>query len=244
MKWWISSSIFVSTRAFGGVITFKTEYAQSLIDSFSVKEKAPHIAISVDMLDTGIDVPSIRNLVFAKPVFSKVKFWQMIGRGTRLKPDLFGPGITVTDATYQMFSADAGIKYRGFSLEGEYYTRRVDELLEIRSGIVSTLSAAQFPARVMGAEDLIALTAQWLNPARPAITPTAAELRRLETQGLVARWTLEEGQGTTVSATVAKYWRSTKSSPFQCMVPARNTGLDASPPVSRSRNHRSGLPSL
>ncbi|WP_207626614.1 DEAD/DEAH box helicase family protein [Parendozoicomonas haliclonae] len=50
------------------------------------------IAISVDMLDTGIDVPSIVNLVFAKPVRSPVKFWQMIGRGTRLCPNLFGPG--------------------------------------------------------------------------------------------------------------------------------------------------------
>lgn len=50
------------------------------------------IAISVDMLDTGVDVPEVVNLVFAKPVFSRVKFWQMIGRGTRLRPDLFGPG--------------------------------------------------------------------------------------------------------------------------------------------------------
>src|SRR5439155_23829145 len=50
------------------------------------------VAISVDMLDTGIDIPEILNLVFAKPVRSPVKFWQMIGRGTRLKPDLFGPG--------------------------------------------------------------------------------------------------------------------------------------------------------
>ena len=46
----------------------------------------------MDMLDTGIDVPEIVNLVFAKPIRSYVKFWQMIGRGTRLRPDLFGPG--------------------------------------------------------------------------------------------------------------------------------------------------------
>jgi type I restriction enzyme, R subunit len=78
--------------AFARVITFKTEYAQSLIDDFSNKEKAPHIAISVDMLDTGIDVPEVVNLVFFKLVRSKTKFWQMIGRGTRLCPDLFGPG--------------------------------------------------------------------------------------------------------------------------------------------------------
>lgn len=78
--------------AFARIITFKTEYAQSLIDGFSDKEKAPHLAISVDMLDTGIDVPEVVNLVFFKLVRSKTKFWQMIGRGTRLCPDLFSPG--------------------------------------------------------------------------------------------------------------------------------------------------------
>ena len=77
---------------FARVITFKTEYAQNLIDTFSAKDKAPHIAISVDMLDTGIDVPEVVNLVFFKLVRSKTKFWQMLGRGTRLCPDLFGPG--------------------------------------------------------------------------------------------------------------------------------------------------------
>jgi type I restriction enzyme R subunit len=77
---------------FARVITFKTEYAQSLIDSFSNKEKQPHIAISVDMLDTGIDVPEVVNLVFFKLVRSKTKFWQMVGRGTRLCPDVYGPG--------------------------------------------------------------------------------------------------------------------------------------------------------
>lgn len=77
---------------FARVVTYKTEYAQSLIDDFSNKEKMPHIAVSVDMLDTGIDVPEVVNLVFFKVVRSKTKFWQMVGRGTRLCPDLFGPG--------------------------------------------------------------------------------------------------------------------------------------------------------
>ncbi len=77
---------------FARVITFKTEYAQSLIGNFSIKDKAPHLAISVDMLDTGIDVPEVVNLVFFKLVRSKTKFWQMVGRGTRLCPDLFGSG--------------------------------------------------------------------------------------------------------------------------------------------------------
>jgi type I restriction enzyme R subunit len=77
---------------FARVVTFKTEYAQNLIDNFSAKDKAPHIAISVDMLDTGIDIPEVVNLVFFKLVRSKTKFWQMLGRGTRFCPDLFGPG--------------------------------------------------------------------------------------------------------------------------------------------------------
>jgi type I restriction enzyme, R subunit len=78
---------------FARVIDFQTTYAQSLIDSFSDPGKPPHIAISVDMLDTGIDIPEIVNLVFFKPVRSKTKFWQMIGRGTRLRPNLLGPGL-------------------------------------------------------------------------------------------------------------------------------------------------------
>jgi type I restriction enzyme R subunit len=77
---------------FARVITHKTEYGQTLIDDFSNPNKLPQIAISVDMLDTGIDVPEVVNLVFFKPVRSKTKFWQMIGRGTRLCFDLFGPG--------------------------------------------------------------------------------------------------------------------------------------------------------
>src|SRR6185369_5202771 len=64
----------------------------TLIDDFSKKSSVPHIAISVDMLDTGIDVPEIVNLVFFKQVRSKTKFWQMLGRGTRLCENLFGPG--------------------------------------------------------------------------------------------------------------------------------------------------------
>ena len=73
---------------FAKVIDNKINYAQSAIDEFSDKEKMPQIAISVDMLDTGIDVPEILNLVFFKKVMSKAKFWQMIGRGTRLCPGL------------------------------------------------------------------------------------------------------------------------------------------------------------
>ncbi|MCD7769200.1 MAG: DEAD/DEAH box helicase family protein, partial [Oscillospiraceae bacterium] len=66
------------------VIDNYINYAQSAIDEFSDPKKLPQIAISVDMLDTGIDVPEVLNLVFFKKVMSKAKFWQMIGRGTRL----------------------------------------------------------------------------------------------------------------------------------------------------------------
>ncbi|MBS7325420.1 MAG: DEAD/DEAH box helicase family protein [Thiopseudomonas sp.] len=67
-------------------------HVESLIKEFKQPDNDFRIAISVDMLDTGIDVPEVVNLVFAKPVKSWVKFWQMIGRGTRLRPNLFGPG--------------------------------------------------------------------------------------------------------------------------------------------------------
>lgn len=74
------------------LIDNKVKFAQTIIDDFSVAKKLPQIAVSVDMLDTGIDVPECVNLVFFKRVRSRTKFWQMIGRGTRLCPDLFGPG--------------------------------------------------------------------------------------------------------------------------------------------------------
>ena len=70
------------------VIDNYLNYSQSAIDEFSDPKKLPQIAISVDMLDTGIDVPEVVNLVFFKKVMSKAKFWQMIGRGTRLCPGL------------------------------------------------------------------------------------------------------------------------------------------------------------
>ena len=75
-------------HGFAKVIDNRVNYAQSLIDEFSDPQKMPQIAISVDMLDTGIDVPEVLNLVFFKKVMSKAKFWQMIGRGTRLCENL------------------------------------------------------------------------------------------------------------------------------------------------------------
>ncbi|RXG30671.1 DEAD/DEAH box helicase family protein [Leeuwenhoekiella marinoflava] len=76
------------------VITHNEPKAKEFINRFcdEEKERLPQIAISVDMMDTGIDAPSCVNLVFYKPVKSYSKFWQMIGRGSRLRPDLFGAG--------------------------------------------------------------------------------------------------------------------------------------------------------
>ncbi|MCI9598627.1 MAG: DEAD/DEAH box helicase family protein [Firmicutes bacterium] len=74
-------------------------YAQTIIDDFKIPEKEPHIAVSVDMMDTGIDVPQCVNLVFFKKIRSKVKFWQMIGRGTRLAPNLH-----CTDQIYGVYT--------------------------------------------------------------------------------------------------------------------------------------------
>ena len=67
-------------------------YSKDLINKFEIRDGNPQIAVSVDMLDTGIDVPDILNLVFFKVVKSKIKFMQMIGRGTRLSKDIFGTG--------------------------------------------------------------------------------------------------------------------------------------------------------
>jgi type I restriction enzyme R subunit len=124
---------------FARVITHKTgAYAQTLIDDFSKKTKTPHIAISVDMLDTGIDVPEVVNLVFFKQIRSKTKFWQMMGRGTRLCEDLFGPGqhkefFRVFDycQNLEFFGANPELKEAGSakSLSERLFAARLDLVL-------------------------------------------------------------------------------------------------------------------
>jgi type I restriction enzyme, R subunit len=87
--------------------------AEQLIDDFKGEGSNDQLtlAISVDMLDTGIDVPEIVNLIFAKPVKSPVKFWQMVGRGTRLCENLFGPGKNKTH--FQIFDHWGVVEYHG-----------------------------------------------------------------------------------------------------------------------------------
>ena len=131
---------------FARVITHGMSYAQSLIDDFSTPDKAPHIAISVDMLDTGIDVPEVVNLVFFKPVRSKTKFWQMIGRGTRLRPDLFGPGRDKEN--FYVFDFCGNLEFFSQDLpgsEGSLQKSLNQRLFETRLGLITALDAHEKP---------------------------------------------------------------------------------------------------
>jgi type I restriction enzyme, R subunit len=143
---------------FARVITYHTTYAQSLIDHFSQPDRSPHIAISVDMLDTGIDVPEVVNLVFFKMVRSKSKFWQMIGRGTRLRPDLFGPGDDKKD--FFVFDFCGNLEYFSQDLpgsEGSVQKSLTQRLFESRLGLVVALD------NVDAEMDLRSSTADWMH---------------------------------------------------------------------------------
>lgn len=139
---------------FARIIDNYAKYPQSILDDFSIAEKEPHIAISVDMLDTGIDVPEVANLVFFKPVYSKIKFWQMIGRGTRLCPDLFGPGEDKQDFrvfdfcfNFDFFKENPdGIEGTGSAPLGTRLFRARVQLL----GHVQGLPKAERPAKLPG----------------------------------------------------------------------------------------------
>lgn len=129
------------------LIDYSVNYAQSLIDDFSNANKMPQIAVSVDMLDTGIDVPEVLNLVFFKIVKSKIKFIQMLGRGTRLCPDVFGEG--KDKKTFFVFDWCGNIRYFG-GLEGAEPSFRVQSLSEklfgLRLDIAVALQAPTYQA--------------------------------------------------------------------------------------------------
>lgn len=139
---------------FARLIDFSVEYSQSLIDSFSIPTRSPHIAISVDMLDTGIDVPEIVNLVFFKRVMSKTKFWQMIGRGTRLSPNLFGPDND--KAFFYVFDYCQNLEFfsqnpetiegsSGESLGKRLFNLRLELIAELDKGRSDTVVAREEP---------------------------------------------------------------------------------------------------
>ncbi len=127
---------------FARVVTHSVKYAQSLIDDFSNPDKSPHIAISVDMLDTGIDVPEVVNLVFFKLVRSKTKFWQMIGRGTRLSPSLFGPGDD--KAEFKVFDFCQNLEFFSQDLppaEGSGAVPLSEQIFKARLELIQTFDA-------------------------------------------------------------------------------------------------------
>jgi type I restriction enzyme, R subunit len=131
---------------FARTITTKVEYAQSLIDAFSIKDKPPHLAISVDMLDTGIDVPEVVNLVFFKLVRSKTKFWQMLGRGTRLCLDLFGPG--QDKKFFYLFDYCGNLEYfsqNPATTDGNVAKSLSKRLYDARLELIGTLDKAPAP---------------------------------------------------------------------------------------------------
>ena len=102
------------------LIDNQVKYAHSLIDDFEVTGKDPQIAVSVDMLDTGIDIPDVLNLVFFKIVRSKSKFWQMIGRGTRLRPGIFvdADGKVADKEFFYVFDYLGNLDYFNAQIEG------------------------------------------------------------------------------------------------------------------------------
>ncbi|MGV9709338.1 DEAD/DEAH box helicase family protein [Gordonia sp. NPDC003424] len=129
--------------SFAAVITHSVSHGQDLIDRFAQPDAEPHIAISVDMLDTGIDVPDVVNLVFFKPVRSKTKFWQMVGRGTRLRPDLYGPDQDKTD--FLIFDLCRNIEFFGANpapADGALAKSLSQRLFEKRTDIIFALDRA------------------------------------------------------------------------------------------------------
>lgn len=128
-------------------IDYSIKYSQDLIDKFSLRDSMPQIAVSVDMLDTGIDVPDVLNLVFFKRVRSRIKFMQMIGRGTRLSPDIFGAG--EDKERFYIFDWGGNFKYFGQNPKERKAVKSVsltERLFGVRAAIACALQIAQYQA--------------------------------------------------------------------------------------------------
>jgi len=120
-------------------------YVDNIIDDFSTKDKLPQIAVSVDMLDTGIDIPEIVNLVFFKRVRSKSKFWQMIGRGTRLCEDLFGVGLDKEG--FRIFDYCSNFEYfreNKMGREAKIIKSLTENLFNIKTDIIKELQRLEY----------------------------------------------------------------------------------------------------
>ena len=128
-------------------IDYSIKYSQDLIDRFSLRDNLPQIAVSVDMLDTGIDVPDALNLVFFKRVRSRIKFMQMIGRGTRLSPDIFGAG--QNKELFYIFDWGGNFKYFGENPKEGKAVKSLsltERLFGVRADVACALQAPQYQA--------------------------------------------------------------------------------------------------
>lgn len=122
-------------------------YAQTLINNFEERNKLPQIAVSVDMLDTGIDVPDILNLVFFKKVYSYIKFWQMIGRGTRLSENVFGAG--EDKKTFYIFDWCGNFEFFDENPRGREALPQIslsEKIFGLRADVAFTLQHANYQA--------------------------------------------------------------------------------------------------
>ncbi len=164
------------------VITNRTYDAQGALEDFSDPASLPRIAISVDMLDTGIDVPQIANLVFFKLVRSKTKFWQMLGRGTRLAPDLFGPGADKKD--FLVFDFCGNLDYFSQDLpgaEGQISRPLSQRVFEVRVSLARQLAnlSGLDADYVRGLRQDLASTVGQLNLANVLVRPHRAAVEQL-----------------------------------------------------------------
>lgn len=121
------------------------KYVDKVMDDFEDHKKMPQIAVSVDMLDTGVDIPDVVNLVFFKTIRSKSKFWQMIGRGTRLRTDLFGKGLHKKNfrifdycENFEFFRTDKKI------VESTIQITLTEALFNVRADIIKELQQADY----------------------------------------------------------------------------------------------------
>ena len=120
-------------------------YAQDLIDKMEIRDANPQIAVSVDMLDTGIDIPDVLNLVFFKIVKSKIKFWQMVGRGTRLSENIFGAG--KDKERFYIFDWCRNFEYFGKNPDGAEATPTqslTERLFCVRADLAFELQQSQY----------------------------------------------------------------------------------------------------
>ena len=171
---------------FAQLVDYSVKNAQALIDDFSKPDTMPHIAVSVDMLDTGIDVPEVVNLLFFKPVRSKTKFWQMIGRGTRLCPDLLGVGEDKTH--FLIFDACGNFEFFGQHPQGagentavplgqRLFTQRLNLLAELQKWQITADERNLAPLVTQLADELHATVAAMnldnflVRPARRFVEP-------------------------------------------------------------------------